>query len=93
MCYHELLAISYTFRTLISSNVTAKVFNRQVSSVAEFVTKRGNPFVTDALVKLHNFVTKVSVAEEVAERILNFSNNSTGRYLDFRNSVYVEKTK
>ena len=91
MCYHEVLAISNTFCTLISSNATArehdlhhelggnfaKVFNRQVSSVEEFVRKRGNPFVTDTLVELPNFVTKVSVAEEVAERILNFPNNST----------------
>ena len=78
VCYHEVLSISNAFRNLIGSNIAArehdlhhelggnfaKVFNKDVNSVFEFVRKRGNPFHTGTIVKLHNFVTKVSVVKQ-----------------------------
>ena len=75
-------------------------YNKQLLKVTNFVRGRGNPFVigqgnpsTGQVVKLHNIFTGASVVDLVAERLLNFSQNSVARYKEFRKGRFVEKSK
>ena len=97
--YHEILAISNTFRRLTNSALGAseselhheldgnyaKIFNAQVTNITNFLIASGNPYLPDSQPQLHNIISSVRVSEAATQQLTEFYKNSVESYLSFRN--------
>ena len=97
--YHEILAISNTFRRRTNSTLRAsesephreldvnyaKVFNAQVTNSTNFLITRGNPYLLESQPQLHNIISSVLTSEGATQQLTKFYKNSVESYLSFRN--------
>ena len=97
--YHEILAISNTFRRRTNSTLRAsesepqreldgnyaKVFNAQVTNITNFLITRGNPYLLESQPQLHNIISSVLTSEGATQQLTEFYKNSVESYLSFRN--------
>ena len=104
--YHEILAISNTFRRLANSTLGAseselhheldgnyaKVFNAQVTNIANILIAFGNPYLPESQPQLRNIISSLLASETVTQQLTEFYKNSIESYLSFRNERFVEKS-
>ena len=97
--YHEILAISNTFRRPTNSTLGgseselqhvldgnyAKVFNAQVTNITNFLIARGNPYLSENQTQLRNIISSVRASEAATQQLTEFYKNSVESYLSFRN--------
>ena len=103
--YHEILAISNTFRRPTNFYLgaseselyreldgdNAKVFNAQVTK-SNFLIARGNPYLPESQPQLRNIISSVRASEAATQQLTEFYKNSVESYLSFRNQWFVEKS-
>ena len=104
--YHEILAISNTFRRLTNSNPGAseselpheldgnyaKVFNAQVRNITNLLIARGNPYLPENQPQLRNIISSVHASEGATQQLKEFYTNSVKSYLSFRKKQIVVKS-
>ena len=61
-----------------SSQATTK--NKRGQKMMKFIEERGSPFSADCPTKLHNFVTKQLMSEEIRNDVLNASEKGKKKY-------------
>ena len=97
--YHEILAISNTFRRLTNSTLGASesqlhheldgnyatVFNAQVTNITNILIARGSPHLPESQPQLPNIISSVRASEATTQQLTEFYKNSVESHLSFRN--------
>ena len=80
-------------------NNVIKRFNESVNDLTSFISRNGNPYTKASTLtisskdKLKNFVTDVLAEPEVTESRVKYKEFSEGKLKDYRNEVYLQKSK
>ena len=58
----------------------------------KFIEERGSPFSADCPTKLHNFIFKQVMSEEIRKDVLNASEKGKKKYQFFNSKRIIDKT-
>ena len=105
LIYHEMIAVKNMHREYTGVNestsealqhhVSQATTNRQGDTskkMVKFIEERGSLFSADCPTKLHNFVTKQVISEEIRKDVLNASKKDKKKYQAFHNESIIDKT-
>lgn len=108
LVYHEILSICNAFRDITNSKLMdhretaphhdligkrGERFNENVGRLVRFMQQHENPFEMTHPIRLHNFVTKQFVNDDIKKRILDVQQHALEVYRQLKQERFVSKTK